>query len=1166
MSNPSGTGVAAPVFSYAQAAKGLTPSTSAQQTPRNESPAASEQSAKEQTSIESSNSTSTPKPESDDKASLDTSDIKPTIQQSTDKENIPPPAQQKQASTPEERSGPLDTGSNEPNHDSQKDETRPSQNGRSYSEQSIESSSQEKGSERKSKEVDDDWEKVSVPSMTAEKPLKAAPLPAVNIWQQRKEAQQAKLKDLVEQQRITVPAAPGPIPKTTNGNEDSKRKSISKDSVSGEQESKNADSTRGNSRKDTPSGRFSRSERAEAGIPPAGDAQLWPTPEISNVEERRKSSAHEKVEKPDAKEQGQKSHGKQWVPMRFVPTAKFETQLPPSAARRGGRGGARGGRDSNGRGGHAGSGHPAEKQESTGSMGPPPLPRSLGDQDRGRRAEGHHGTRGASVPTTSGTRQPSRDESTPSFRKPSVPSAKEHAGADVAGNVAVTNQPNGEDQIPKTDQSSRSSSRHTGRAGGRMVNGDGNPASEQASGGWGHSSEPSIRYSLPADRTKGGAHNARGNGDFPRERGSGRNRDWSRDKPDSAREKVESWRDREPSGEHNHRRDARPERGRGGYRGRGNHNYNPAFGSSHAYTSPLPQNGFEPSRSNSHPEGRSRQTSQTYQPGQQASANNTSRSQSIPVGMMFPGYYNAQSGTAQGMPVLQTDVAMYGYPSGVQMQPGIMTAMPYNDPLNSYALLSMVMTQVEYYFSIDNLCKDLFLRKHMDGQGYVPLSVIANFQRIKTLTEDTMTMDTLRYVCQQVKSVEFLPGPDGTDRLRRRDNWRDFVLPVEERFESARNDGPLTSPLPYAQSSHEQAASFETAFGFGQIRSPQLNVAPVNGTFPTGSPLSFVPGASVDGHVPGAPFVPAFETVNGDETRVSSMPSFPPAAPDAVQNLRSPSNPASASPNHMVNGHHRQASRGDIEEDMFPDEQIAHINIRMQPRFFAGQEMTASFSNLTEASSQEASTGANEATNGVAESDHSRIPGLRGGAGSPQQLGQSETISFGFPNATPTGDGNSIIYFAKDGRETHLPPPMLGQYDQTYLSLHDVAFQQRQLGVEGALEPLYSFWGDFLMHKFNVAMYEEFKTTAVDEFKQGHGSGMAHLVRYYGKLLGGPIPVSERLASDMATLMRDEKSEDRAIFHTLRTAWRNGATNMKTIKRLRDVLTAEEKAELDRSG
>jgi hypothetical protein len=147
-----------------------------------------------------------------------------------------------------------------------------------------------------------------------------------------------------------------------------------------------------------------------------------------------------------------------------------------------------------------------------------------------------------------------------------------------------------------------------------------------------------------------------------------------------------------------------------------------------------------------------------------------------------------------------------------------------------------------------------------------------------------------------------------------------------------------------------------------------------------------------------------------------------------------------------------------------------------------------------------------------------------------------------------------------------LPPPQPGQYDQTYLSLHDVAFQQRQMGIKDALEPLYNFWTDFLVDKFNLGMYQEFKNTAVTDLQEGNDSGMSHLVRYFGKVLSGPVPISERLAVDMVHLSREEQSDKRPVLQAMRAAWRNGATNMKTIKRLGDALNAEEKAELDKSG
>lgn len=158
------------------------------------------------------------------------------------------------------------------------------------------------------------------------------------------------------------------------------------------------------------------------------------------------------------------------------------------------------------------------------------------------------------------------------------------------------------------------------------------------------------------------------------------------------------------------------------------------------------------------------------------------------------------------------------------------------------------------------------------------------------------------------------------------------------------------------------------------------------------------------------------------------------------------------------------------------------------------------------------------------------------------------------------------MYYTRDGHETQLPPPRPGEYDQDYLSVHEAAFEQKQHGVEGALEPLYSFWVDFLVARFNPGMYEEFKTAALGEADDNSPNGILHLIRYYSKLLNGEIAISERIAADMVSIARAYQTNDRVLFQTLRTAWRNGATNMKTIKRLGDHFTAEEKAELDKSG
>jgi len=280
----------------------------------------------------------------------------------------------------------------------------------------------------------------------------------------------------------------------------------------------------------------------------------------------------------------------------------------------------------------------------------------------------------------------------------------------------------------------------------------------------------------------------------------------------------------------------------------------------------------------------------------------------------------------------------------------------------------------------------------MDGQGYVSLSVIANFKRIKTLTEDSMTLDTLRYVCQQVKSVEYLPGADGDDRLRRRENWRDFVLPVEDRFESARNDGPVQTSEQYHQLlQHEQGAPLDPAIGLGPLRSPPINASATNGGFHANSPVSYLPGAPADGQLTNGPFVSPFEDAPHENARRTSIPSSYAQAPEAM--IRSPQTHAPINLANIVNGHHRQMSRSDIEENIFPDENIPNINIRMRPHNFAGPGEVP-LPSIARIASQESTGGLKEASDSTL--GQSRTASLRGGAGNPHQyVASSSPFEYG---------------------------------------------------------------------------------------------------------------------------------------------------------------------------
>ncbi|XP_078052677.1 la related protein isoform X3 [Augochlora pura] len=51
-------------------------------------------------------------------------------------------------------------------------------------------------------------------------------------------------------------------------------------------------------------------------------------------------------------------------------------------------------------------------------------------------------------------------------------------------------------------------------------------------------------------------------------------------------------------------------------------------------------------------------------------------------------------------------------------------------------LKEYIKYQIEYYFSEENLLRDFFLRRKMDAQGFLPITLIASFHRVQTLTTD----------------------------------------------------------------------------------------------------------------------------------------------------------------------------------------------------------------------------------------------------------------------------------------------------------------------------------------------------------------------------------------------------------------------------------------------
>lgn len=540
-------------------------------------------------------------------------------------------------------------------------------------EDNVKDSSETSDVPEKAKDADDDWEKVSIPSSAAEKELKAAPIPAVNIWQQRLETQQAKLKEQSIQRQPSLNQASAKPSTQQVSSDDSKKKGGSRENVTSDNVRTspgriNAGSRAARDQRGASTSPRSTSQQKEQSVkqpPPPVDVASWPTPESAIVDTGRRIPTLDKGEKTDVADVKPSSRKNQWTTLPFVPSVKFETQIPTN--RRGGRAGnARGG----GRAASNAQGERNSEKAEPGSMGPPPLPKPTSEQDRGRKGHAARSNRASSVPTEVPPAESAVDR--PYITEPT--SAKEPTTTASPPRLSVSQENSKGLENSSSKDLSGSSSRQA--ASGTLVATRQKTDAEQPSAQTTDAVEsPAKQTYRPEKYTNSTFDNSRS----ANEAGEKTSKDWPKDRTN----KADSWRPEQ--------RGERSERGRGSYRGRGNRSsYTNA-----SFTSPLPQNGFETSKHGPNSDARAnRQSSQTYgTPSFRTSQNNT-RAQSIPVGMLQGAYFSPPQGFPQTLAPIQTDMS-YAYgqmPNG--MPGGIMSAIPYNEPLNGYALISMVSRQL----------------------------------------------------------------------------------------------------------------------------------------------------------------------------------------------------------------------------------------------------------------------------------------------------------------------------------------------------------------------------------------------------------------------------------------------------------------------------------------
>lgn len=166
-----------------------------------------------------------------------------------------------------------------------------------------------------------------------------------------------------------------------------------------------------------------------------------------------------------------------------------------------------------------------------------------------------------------------------------------------------------------------------------------------------------------------------------------------------------------------------------------------------------------------------------------------------------PSYGQANGGNYQRRPRQQ----QYSRSQSVSVEPpyqqtSMITAasmgISYVPPYFANPMLrACIKTQLEYYFSVENLCRDIYLRLNMNPEGWIDLSFIAGFNRVKILTVDQdLLVDVLINECAAL--IEFSPE---SRQLRKREEWTLWVYPedvkigMKAEFEQKKAVGLATS-------------------------------------------------------------------------------------------------------------------------------------------------------------------------------------------------------------------------------------------------------------------------------------------------------------------------------------------------------------------------------------
>ena len=168
--------------------------------------------------------------------------------------------------------------------------------------------------------------------------------------------------------------------------------------------------------------------------------------------------------------------------------------------------------------------------------------------------------------------------------------------------------------------------------------------------------------------------------------------------------------------------------------------------------------------------------------------------------------------------------------------------LPSLPPTDAPDLKERIRNQIEYYFSAENLQGDIFIRRKMDPEGYLPISLIASFHRVQMLTTDfSLIIQSL----EQSASVELSP-----DHVKARPrlnplSWPIIITESQTTPSSSSSSTPISFPVTTSSVSTAAAASVPVSTS-GIANNSSGSVGPAVGSSDASSSSSSASSASIN--------------------------------------------------------------------------------------------------------------------------------------------------------------------------------------------------------------------------------------------------------------------------------------------------------------------------------